>query len=172
MSTEEDGMPRDGFEGEHRDVMLDVNRNIVWATSWANNTLVDSARSLIAALIKGDAQGVPIARWAVGAGEDVWDSSPAPPDTIRRTRTQLFHETGRKAIGAGQITFLGGSFTNRLEITSSITSADVTGPLREFGLFAGGSGSPNTGILVNHRVHPRIDMQPGFTLQRTLRLTF
>lgn len=165
-------MPRAGFQGVHRDVLIDADREVVWISAWAHNVLVDSARSLIAALIKGDVQGVPIARWAVGSGEEVWDSSPPPPDSIRRTRTQLFHETGQKAIAPGQITFLGGSFTNRLEITSSFTSADVTGPLREFGLFGGGSSAANTGILINHRIHPRIDMQPGFTLQRTLRLTF
>jgi hypothetical protein len=159
--------------GEHRDVLLDADGNIVWQTAWAANVVVDAARSLIAALIKGDAQGAPIARWAVGAGDPVWDASGPPPDSVRRTRTQLFAETGRKAVGAGQMTFLGGTFTNRLEISSSFTTADVpAGPLREFGLVAGGTTAANTGVLVNHRVHPRIDMQPGFTLQRTLRLTF
>jgi hypothetical protein len=160
------------YDGEHRDVLLDADGNVVWATPWEHNVVVDSARSLIAALLKGDAQGAPIARWAVGAGDPVWDTSGPPPDSIRRTRTQLFTETGRKAVAAGQITFLGGTFTNRLEITSSFTTADVpAGPLREFGLVAGGTAAANTGVLVNHRAHPRIDMQAGFTLQRTLRLT-
>jgi hypothetical protein len=166
-------MAVDEFRGEHRDVLLDPEGRVLLETAWEPNVIVDSARSLIAALVKGDSQGAPIARWAVGAGEAVWDSSAPPPDTIRRARTQLFQETGRKAIAAGQITFLGGAFTNRLEITSTFTTADVpAGPLREFGLFAGGTNTANTGVLVNHRVHPRIDMQAGFTLQRTLRLTF
>jgi len=166
-------MRPDVFVGEHRDVLVDANGAVVWLTSWERNVVVDSARSLIAALLKGDTQGAPIARWAVGAGDPVWDTSGPPPDSIRRTRTQLFAETGRKTIAAGQIAFLGGTLTNRLEITSSFTTADVpAGPLREFGLVAGGTAAANTGVLVNHRVHPRIDMQPGFTLQRTLRLTF
>jgi hypothetical protein len=161
------------MKGEHRDVLLDADGAVVWARSWAANVIVDSARNLLAALLKGDPQGAAIARWAVGAGDAVWDASAPPPDAIRRTRTQLFQETGRKAIAAGQITFLGGAFTNRLEIASTFTTADVpAGPLREFGLFAGGSNALNTGVLVNHRVHPRIDIQPGLTLQRTLRLTF
>jgi hypothetical protein len=161
------------MRGEHRDVLLDADGAVVWTRSWEANVIVDSARSLLAALLKGDPQGVAIARWAVGAGDAVWDTSAAPPDTIRRTRTQLFQETGRKGIAAGQITFLGGAFTNRLEIASTFTTADVpAGPLREFGLFAGGSTALNTGVLVNHRVHPRIDIQAGLTLQRTLRLTF
>jgi hypothetical protein len=161
------------MRGDHRDILFDADGAIVWVRPWAANVIVDSARSLLAALVKGDAQGAAIARWAVGAGDPVWDSSAPPPDAIRRTRTQLFQETGRKAIAAGQITFLGGTFTNRLEIVSSFTTADVPGgPLREFGLFAGGTAALNTGVLVNHRVHPRIDLQAGLTLQRTLRLTF
>jgi hypothetical protein len=163
----------DGYRGEHRDLLLDAGGTVVWATAWEHNVLVDSARSLIAALVKGDAQGAAIARWAVGSGDPVWDTAGPPPDSVRRARTQLFAETGRKAVAAGQIVFLGGGFTNRLEVTSSFTTADVpAGPLREFGLFAGGTAAANTGVLVNHRAHPRIDMQPGFTLQRTLRLTF
>jgi hypothetical protein len=161
------------MRGEHRDVLIDENGAVVWTRPWASNVIVDSARSLLAALVKGDPQGVAIGRWAVGAGDPVWDSSTAPPDAIRRARTQLFQETGRKAIAAGQMTFLGGPFTNRLEIISTFTTADVpAGPLREFGLFAGGTTALNTGVLVNHRVHPRIDLQAGLTLQRTLRLTF
>jgi hypothetical protein len=161
------------MHGEHRDVLLDASGALVWERAWADNVIVDSARNLLAALIKGDAQGAPIARWAVGAGEATWDGSGPPPDAIRRTRTQLFQETGRKPLSPGQITFLGGTFTNRLEITSTFTTAEVpAGPLREFGLFAGGSNAANSGVLVNHRVHPRIDMQAGLTLQRTLRLTF
>lgn len=171
--TEEAIWSAGGPHGEHRDVLLDPAGAPVWESAWESNVIVDSTRSLIAALIKGDPQGVAIARWAVGAGDPVWDAAAPPPDTIRRARTQLFLETGRKTIAPGQVIFLGGSFTNRLEITSTFTTADVpAGPLREFGLVAGGTAAANTGVLVNHRVHPRIDMQPGFTLQRTLRLTF
>jgi hypothetical protein len=173
VREEEEIRVSDAFQGEHRDVLLDANGRVVWESPWEHNVIVDTARSLIAALLKGDSQGAAIARWAVGAGEAVWDQSAPPPDAIRRTRSQLFAETGRKTIAAGQIIFLGGTLTNRLEITSSFTTADVpAGPLREFGLFAGGTNAANTGVLVNHRVHPRIDMQAGFTLQRTLRLTF
>ena len=44
--------------------------------------------------------------------------------------------------------------------------------LREFGLFAGGDTNPDSGILINHRVHPRIDLDDGFPIERILRLTF
>jgi hypothetical protein len=162
-----------GRWGEHRDMLLGPDGEVVWERPWASNVIVDSLRNLLAALVKGDPQGVHLGFWAVGSGEAAWDSAPAPADAVRRTRTTLYNETGRKPISPAQIAFIGGSFTNRLEILSSFTTADVpAGPLREFGVFAGGSAAPGSGVLVNHRVHPRIDMQTGLTLQRTLRLTF
>ena len=136
--------------------------------------IATSLRALLAALVKGDPQGHAIGWWAVGAGAASWDAPPgAPPDATRQGYTQLVAEVGRKTIPGGAMAFLGGPFTNRLEIISSFTTADVpAGPLREFGLFAGGTVAPNSGVLINHRAHPRIDMQPGFTLERTLHLTF
>jgi hypothetical protein len=132
---------------------------------------------MLAALVKGDPQGNPIAFWAVGTGDPAWDGGTVPPDTTLRGRVALFKETARKPVPAGQVKFVGGSFTNQLEISLDWSSADIPGgpatwQLREFGLFAGGTAAANSGVLLNFRIHPRIDMQPGFTLQRTLRLTF
>lgn len=160
--------------GEHRDVLLGPDGSVVWVREWEHNVIVTSLRNLLAALVKGDPQGVPLGRWAVGAGAAAWDAAPGPPaDAVRQGYTTLVAEVGRKALAPGAIAFLGGAFTNRLEIVSSFTTADVpAGPLREFGLFAGGTAAPNSGVLINHRAHPRIDMQPGFTLERTLHLTF
>lgn len=163
--------------GEFRDILFDPDGKLVWETPWQHNLIVDALRRLLAALVKGDALGEPLSFWAVGTGEEVWDDGTLPPEAARRTRTTLFNETGRKAIPAGQITFMGGPFTNRLEITMEFTTADIPGGatdwrLREFGLFAGGTTTAGSGILINHRIHPRIDLQAGFTLQRTLRLTF
>lgn len=166
-------------KGEYRDILIGSQGDVLWETPWQRNLIVDGLRKLLAALIKGDPQGNPVAFWAVGTGQDVWDAGTVPPDAARRTRTQLYNETGRKSIPPGQITFLGGSFTNRLEITMEFTTADIppgagnqNWRLREFGLFADGTSAVNSGVLINHRIHPRIDMQAGFTLQRTLRLTF
>ncbi len=161
-------------DGLHRDVLLDPCGRVVWVREWEHNVIVNGLRSLLAALVKGDPQGDPLGYWAVGSGSSSWDSPGAPPpDNVRQTYAQLAAEVGRKPLPSGSITFLGGGFTNRLEIISSFTTADVpAGPLREFGLFAGGTMAANSGVLINHRVHPRIDMQPGFTLERTLHLTF
>lgn len=162
------------LDGQHRDVLRGADGRVVWVREWQHNVIVNSLRALLAALVKGDPQGAKVGWWAVGAGAAPWDSPPGPPaDAVRQGYTHLVAEVGRKAIPAGAIVFLGGAFTNRLEMTSSFTTADVpAGPLREFGLFAGGSAAADSGVLINHRAHPRIDMQPGFTLERTLHLTF
>jgi len=162
------------MSGTHRDVLRDADGRVVWVRDWQHNVLVTSLRALLAALVKGDPQGHPLGWWAVGSGAVSWDNPPGPPpDATRQTYTHLIAEVGRKAIPGGSVAFLGGAFTNRLEIISSFTTADVpAGPLREFGLFAGGTVAANSGVLINHRAHPRIDMQPGFTLERTLHLTF
>jgi len=163
--------------GVFRDVLTDGSGRQVWARDWQHNLIVDGLRKVLAALVKGDAQGSPADFWAVGTGDPSWDSGSVPPDSSRLTLTQLYVETARKPLAAGQITFVGGAFTNRLEVTAAFSTADIPGgpatwSLREFGLVSGGSVAANSGVLINHRIHPRIDMQPGFTLQRTLRLTF
>ena len=66
-----------------------------------------------------------MAYWAVGTGQEIWDDGAQPSEVARRTRTQLFTETGRMPVPPGQITFLGGTFTNRLEITMDFTTADI-----------------------------------------------
>jgi hypothetical protein len=163
--------------GLHRDRLLGPGGEPVAEWPWEHNLIVDSLRSLLAALVKGDPQGAPVRFWAVGSGDPAWDAGALPSEAARRTRTTLFAETARKAVPPGQITFVGGPLTNQLEITMQFTTADIPGgpatwSLREFGLFAAGSAAAGSGLLLNHRIHPRIDMQAGFTLERTLRLTF
>lgn len=162
--------------GEYRDMVFDSHGELLWETPWKHNLIVDGFRGLLAALVKGDPQGEPVTFWAVGTGQEVWDNGTQsqPSDSSRLTLTKLYNETGRKLIPPENITFIGGSFTNRLEITTNFTTADLASAgngnenwrLREFGLFS------RSGVLVDHIVHPRIDMQDGFTLQRTLRLIF
>jgi hypothetical protein len=163
--------------GVYRDVLYDAAGAVLWRRDWHPNLIVDGLRKLLAALMKGDPQGAQLGHWAVGIGDVSWDSGTVPSEAARRTRSQLYTEVARQVLLPGQITFLGGTFTNRLEVTAQFATADIPGgpatwSLREFGLFAGGTAAANSGVLINHRIHPRIDMQPGFTLQRTLRLTF
>ncbi|HET6334564.1 MAG TPA: hypothetical protein VFG30_15180 [Polyangiales bacterium] len=179
MTSSEHVYPAEhGFpNGRYTDTLLAADGGVIWSTPWRHNLIVDRLSAVLAALIKGDIQAAALGYWAVGRGEESWDSGSVPSDANRRAYVQLVNETGRKPLSAGQIAFVGGSFTRQIEITAEFTAIDLlVGPpnqrLREFGLFAGGISAANSGWLINHRIHPRIDMQPGFTLRRTLRLTF
>lgn len=166
-------------QGKFQDVLLDPNGDRVWRTPWQHNLIVNGFRTALAALVKGEGQ--PLTFWAVGTGRDAWDTE-FPGDALDAERvllTQLYRETKRKLIPADQMVFVSeipSSRSNQLQIRVDFLAEDISvmgdRQLREFGLFAGGTADPNTGILINHRIHPRIDLQEGFTLQRTLRLTF
>jgi hypothetical protein len=165
--------------GEFQDTLIDSDGNIVWQMPWQSNLIVNGLRNVLAALIKGEGQ--PLTFWAVGAGQEAWDNQP-PGDSLDAERlqmTQLYRETKRKPIPADQMTFVGStpsSLSNQLQIRVDFVAADIPTigdrQLREFGLISGGTDDPSKGVLINHRIHPRIDLQEGFTLQRTLRLTF
>lgn len=166
-------------QGEFQDILLNANGDVIWKTPWQSNLIVDGLRTVLAALIKGE--GNPLKYWAVGTGQETWDNQPpgGSLDAERRQRTQLYCETKRKEIPREQITFIGGtssSQSNQLQIRVDFLAEDIPAisdrRLREFGLISGGTADPNTGVLINHRIHPRLDLQEGFTLQRTLRLTF
>lgn len=166
-------------QGEYQDTLINSSGDIIWQTSWQHNLIVDGLRTVLAALIKGE--GTPLKYWAVGTGQETWDNQP-PGDSLnaeRRQRTQLYRETKRKEIFRDQMTFIGStssSQSNQLQIRVDFAAQDILNlgdrSLREFGLISGGTEALNTGILINHRIHPRIDLQEGFTLQRTLNLTF
>jgi hypothetical protein len=163
--------------GEVRDVLIGPDGGVVWVREWQSNLIVNGLRSLIAGLLKGDTQqAAPLAFWAVGSGDPNWDFGVLPDNTTRQSYIHLFNETGRKAISAANMTFVGGSFTNQLQISETFDTTNTGGAvvLREFGLFAGPTANTmrNSGILINHRIHPSISMSLGFSLQRKTLLTF
>ena len=165
--------------GEYRDVWRDRQGKILWQRDWRPNLIVNGLSNLLAALVMGDSQGQRLMFWAVGSGENAWDGGTLPSDEERRSRFGLYNETGRQEIMPAQMTFIDATgnpqaaISNRLEITAEFAVPEFpAGPLRELGLFAGGSAAVGSGILINHAIHPRIDLQENFTLQRTLRLTF
>ena len=159
--------------GEHRDVYIGANNTIIWKTPWQHNVITSGLRPLIAALIKGDDQPT-LSFWAVGTGDAAWDQGTPPTDEERKSRTQLYNEVARKPF---ETITKREDHDNQLEIKAIFTISDITdsanNQLREFGIFAGGTeNTPNSGILINHRLHPRIDLEAGADLVRTLRLIF
>lgn len=176
MLTEEISK-RNWPRGEHQDILLGPTGEVIWVRSWQSNVIVNGLREVLAGLIKGDPVVSPLNYWAVGTGDPTWDSVSSPEDDERRDWTQLYNEVARKELPASQINFEGGTLSNRLQISVEFAATDIAGAdenrrLREFGLFARGEADTNSGIMINHRIHPRIDLQEGFPLQRILRLTF
>jgi hypothetical protein len=161
-------------QGKFQDTLVDPEGQIIWQTPWQANLIVNGMRGVLANLVRG--QGTSLTHWAVGRGDASWDNpqEEKPKDEERREWTNLKVETGRQKLSHIQLIE-----SSTLQITANFTMDNIFPPkkledfqLREFGLIVGGNSKLNSGCLINHRIHARIDLQEGFTLKRTLRLKF
>lgn len=148
------------------------------------NLIVIGFGSLVASLLRGGVvNSFPISYWAVGEGEgDLWDdlSTTQRQSKSLFTLTGLYDETFRVAttnvfIDDNDDEVPDDPPTNRLEIRA-VFGADVTGSLREFGLFGGAATATlGTGLLLDHKAHQVIHVNESLGLQnvliRALRLT-
>ena len=89
------------------------------------------------------------------------------------------NETYRKAITPENITFIDADntptseVTNKLQVSVTFNEDEANGELREFALFGGkATDSLNSGLMVNHKIHPIIFKTDGMILERLIRLTF
>ena len=164
------------------DRLIDVKtgREVVFTS---HNLIVIGFGLLVASLLKGDSTfGFPITQWAVGEGEGAfWDdlSTQDRQNKSQFSLTQLYNETFRKPVTISFIDSNNDPVTpgpsNRLEIQAQF-GPDVTGSLREFGLFGGNATTAlDTGIMIDHKAHSVITVNttPGQQniLIRALRLT-
>jgi hypothetical protein len=169
-------------KGIYRDVLTDSNSRTVWQTPWLGNRIVQGCSRLNAALMKGDEGVRGILYWAVGSGWRRWDGNLPQPTA---DATQLTREVMRSPMDAKDIVYLDNDGiptetpTNRVEVTAVFQGSDFSENkpgrrvLREFGLFGGdATNDPNTGVMIDLVIHPRIDMQDDLTLTRKLRLSF
>ena len=141
------------------------------------NTVVNTCSNLIACLMKGQNGYKGIQYWAVGSGNP--NMSNTAPDTPNVTDTKLQAETFRKAIQPGDITFLDSgnspteTVTNKIQISITFLESEANGELREFGLFGGvATGTKDSGIMINRKIHPLIYKTSGMRLDRVIRITF
>lgn len=144
------------------------------------NTVVDNASRLIAALIKRHTSIQGALFWEVGSGDASW--SDANPPSPAKTDFKLLNPTFRKAIQLADIAFIDGSnnvtasITNRIQITVKFLSNEANGPLREFGIFGGGTdavaGTLGSGLMINRKTHGLIYKTDIVELTRVLRFTF
>lgn len=164
------------IQGRYRDVVADARGVRVAGTPWRPNLVVDDAFTLLATLLKREPGMQGILYWAVGAGLPGWDRR--RPVTLSRT-SRLEAEVGRREVPADAIGFVdargatSSAPTPNLEIRLVFSWPDEAVTLREFGIFGGDATErANTGLMVNHVIHRRIDLARGQQLTRQLRLAF
>lgn len=140
------------------------------------NIVVDSISKLISALIKHQTDYVEGRLfWAVGEGLPGWDTAPYSPVA---TTTKLHAECFRKQITSRSFIDQEGAkteeVTNRLQLDIILETNEANGKsLREFGIFGGNVTSvANSGVMINHKAHSRIDKEEGMKVERSVRFTF
>lgn len=160
--------------GEYQDTIR-RGRAPPLAMPWRSNRIVSTAWPLVAALLRGERSMAGIAFCAIGDGVASWDdgASLEAPDA-----THLAHETARVPIAPADIRYVdaaGGAAstpTHRLSMSVTVTATSAI-RLREFALFGGeATAALNSGRMINYVIHPKIDLEVGDALTRTIRLSF
>lgn len=136
------------------------------------NTIMSDISKLITCLMKKESGYLGISYWAVGSGISDWDSNLPEPDVSTH---QLVSEYYRKSIPSENIVFLDDnneiteSITNKIQITLDFLPDEANGELREMALFGGdASSTTNSGIMLNHKIHPLISKTTGTQLTRII----
>jgi hypothetical protein len=163
------------LRGRYRDLVTDAGGVRVAELPWRLNLLVDSAFTLLATLLKREPGAEGILYWAVGAGRDSWDEARSAPTPWT---SSLVDEVERLEVPREAIAFVDERGADveqpspNLEVQLVFEWPEEQVTLREFGLFGGdATAQPGSGVMINHVVHERIDLQPRQRLTRQLRLS-
>ncbi|MCA1568393.1 MAG: PASTA domain-containing protein [Acidobacteria bacterium] len=157
------------LRGEYQDCLRDLAGREVLRFAPACNTIVYRALDLIAKLLTNEPGMSGILYWAVGSGLPAWDA--ASPSAERGT-TKLVNEIYRKRLDPERDLSYD-SATHSLTVRVSFAPDEAVGTLREFGLFGGdANGWPDTGHLINYRIHAAVEKTSDNSLERRLRFTF
>jgi len=168
------------LSGYYRDVLRDRAGRVLTDSGWRSNLIVQNCNRLLAALMKGQTGMSGILYWAIGEGQSGWDSEHPRPGF---SDDRLYAELLRQEISPVEMVYLDDEnqpseeISHRLQISAEFRGEDIVTdgfqPLREFGLFGGNATSdPDSGLMVDYVIHPRIDLTADVTLARRLRLTF
>lgn len=152
------------------------------------NVIVDTSSLLIARLLAdgqasidptGPNHGIRVL--AVGTGNPSWNPNNPPEATA--AQTQLEAELARKRFANVNFVRTDGSglpanaVTNIVDFQTVFAESEAVGPIVEFGLFGGGTGTEsvdtqaNAGIMVNYRTIPVINKPNTATLSIVFRIT-
>jgi beta-lactam-binding protein with PASTA domain len=151
------------IEGTHRDRLL-ADGAVLLETVPGSNRVVLGALDIIGGLLVGEPGISGITFAAAGAGLPEWDAN-LPAAQINATR--LVNEVWRQPLDDSAFQY--DATTRRLSIRIVIPPGSATGTLRELGLFGGDASElPDTGLLFNYRIHPRIDKAVEVALEREI----
>lgn len=163
------------IRGRYRDFVYECEAGLIFDSGWLSNTIANSAWPLIAGLLKNDPRLAGILFCAVGAGNSAWDGTHTSPSSVA---DQLEDEIDRVAVPIEDIVYLDSDETpvegptTRIRVSVNFQWTDQDQTLREFGLFGGdASQTKDSGYLINHVIHPRIDLVASETLTRQIWLT-
>ena len=112
--------------GQFRDIIKYADGRVE-VTEWSRNTIVNDVTKAIAYAL---AQKGGATYWAIGSGQESWDTTPTDPQP---TDTRLVNEIGRKLIPNSAFTFLDShgretsSITNTIQITLTFGANEVNG---------------------------------------------
>ena len=158
--------------GQFRDIIKYADGRVE-VTEWSRNTIVNDVTKAIAYAL---AQKGGATYWAIGSGQESWDTNPTDPQP---TDTRLVNEVGRKWIPNSAFTFLDShgretsSITNTIQITLTFGANEVNGKWREFAIVGGNATSnANSGILINHKTHGVINKTDTMEIERQMKFTF
>ena len=157
--------------GQFRDIIKYADGRVE-VTEWSRNTIVNDVTKAIAYAL---AQKGGATYWAIGSGQESWDTTPTDPQP---TDTRLVNEIGRKLIPNSAFTFLDShgretsSITNTIQITLTFGANEVNGKWREFAIVGGNATSnANSGILINHKTHGVINKTDTMEIEKQMKFT-
>jgi len=169
------------IKGIYRDILCDLQGNIIEDRGWRSNTILDGCRMLLAGFM-GNETAAGITGLGVGQGDANWDTdgTSAPnatttTDLINRYNPLIpFSELDVSYLDQNDQVIAG--LSTRLQITATLnpgypvpTAPATSYPLREFGLFADLDG---TEVMINNIRHPVLHKEETATLIRVIRLYF
>ena len=141
-----------------------------------HNLIVNDIGKLIASLFKKESGYTGLSYWAIGSGQDAWDTSTANP-TVNDTKLET--EIFRKEIQKSDIKFIDGegreqgSPTNRIAVTVTFSTTEANGKWREFGIYGGNAtATKDSGLMINHKIHKILTKDETMTIERQIRFTF
>ncbi|MBI4672965.1 MAG: PASTA domain-containing protein, partial [Chloroflexi bacterium] len=160
------------LRGRFRERLLDGDQ-IIFERAWQSNLIVTRALDLLAGLLMQERASPQtplrgILYWAVGEGDAAWDTN-APNADAQTTR--LVREIYRKRLDpVRDISY--NPATRTISLRVAFGPDQGAGTLREFGIFGGdATGVPDSGYLINYKIHAPIDKTLPRVLERQLEFT-